>query len=776
MGLYEDQTVRLYLDTETCGFHGMPVLFQYAYNDGEIKLYDVWKNSVQSTLELIEEFLKHDMVFFNAVFDTFHLAKIYTTFLLCPSDWIPEEHIEDIAILEPKGRYGPCIRPHRALDLMLVARRGKYQSLMDRKDIKIRRVPEAIAYKLAEHLEHTVAIDDIYFSRRKDKYAPRWSVRSSEQPGFKDVVLKFAASGALKTLAQHALKVPRSEILKHSDVEIDKKHRPEEYGWAPFALAVGRPGRWNHAWPAVIQFHIDHWAYNPQARKYATDDVDYTRRLDEFFGFPEPGDVDSTLACMVAAVRWRSFKMDADKIKAQRALIKQQIKDTPIAPKVAKYWITEPMEEVERMQVTSTKRTVLEELSLMPCDCTFDSACGQDCKICGGSKLHPAAVRARTVLEARQGLHRDKIYEKLQQAGNRFHASFKITGTLSNRMSGTDGLNAQGFERQKTMRACFTLADEGYVLGGGDFDSFEVVIADAMYNDTALRAVLTEKYPCCKNPNCDDCLGTGWTTKKLHTLFGMELSGLDYAGVMATKGNLVRDWYATGKAGVLAKIYGGDWSTLVRKQRVDEEVAKAADEAFERKYKGIGEARKLIIESFCSMRQPGGIGTKVEWHEPAEKVESLLGFPRYFVLENSICRSLYNLAQNIPKDWKQIKEKVVRREKQQTVAGATASALYGAAFAIQGSAMRAAANHRIQSTGAEITKKLQANIWQLQPCGVHPWRVIPMNAHDEVLVASLPGCEQEVKRVADETVESYRSVVPLLKMHWKVGMKSWAEK
>ena len=37
----------LYLDTETCGFHGPIVLLQYADGvDGEVKIVDVWKNSV----------------------------------------------------------------------------------------------------------------------------------------------------------------------------------------------------------------------------------------------------------------------------------------------------------------------------------------------------------------------------------------------------------------------------------------------------------------------------------------------------------------------------------------------------------------------------------------------------------------------------------------------------------------------------------------------------------------------------------------------------------
>lgn len=773
------------LDTETVGFHGVPVILQYAYDDGPIDIHEFWRRPVQETLELIEYICTTSILAFNLTFDWFHLCKIYTLFSLLPPDWIPEDHIDEIALLEPQARFGPCLKPASACDLMLVARRGKYQSLMDRKDIKIRRVPEALAYKLAEHLEKTVELDEIYFSRRKDKYAPRWKVKDSKGcPGLKDVTLEFKASGALKVLAEHALKIPKSEILKYSDIQVDKKYRPKEYGWAPFALAIGKPGKWNWSWPDVIQYHIDHWAFDERARKYGCNDVDYLRRLKPFLGNPPAGDVDSLLACQIAAVRWRSFKVSEERIKIQRQKIKEEIKSIPTSPRVAKVYITEPMEEAERMQITSTARKKLEEIARMKCDCTFSDVEIIDCPICQGTRLHPSAHRASEVLNARQSQYRDGIYNKLRQAMYRLHASYKITGTLSNRMSGDNGLNTTGFERLKEMRACFTFADDGYELGGGDFDSFEVMIADAMFDDPGLRKVLTETFPCDCNkktgsydPNCDDCLGSGVTNKKAHALFGMALSGLTYAEVMASKGSKIRDWYALGKAGFLAKIYGGDWSTLVRKQGVEEEIAKQADEDFERQYPGIGDNRKLIIDMFCSMRQPVE-GGRVYWHEPAEKIESLLGFPRYFTLENSICRSLYQLSANIPADWKEIKTKILRNpaKGKQTVAGAVMSALIGAAFGIQGAAMRAASNHRIQSTGAEITKNLQLNVWKLQPVGVHKFRVIPMQCHDEVLVASLPEYTQEVKRIADETVESYRYLVPLIKMHWKTNMKSWAEK
>ena len=154
----------------------------------------------------------------------------------------------------------------------------------------------------------------------------------------------------------------------------------------------------------------------------------------------------------------------------------------------------------------------------------------------------------------------------------------------------------------------------------------------------------------------------------------------------------------------------------------------------------------------------------------------MLGFKRYFTLENMICKTLFDLAQKPPTAWKAIKIKVTRRERVQTASGAVQSALYGAAFQIQAANMRAAANHVIQSTGAQITKRLQRQIWEIQPAGIHSWRTRPMNVHDEVMAITNPAYTKDVERVVNETVESFRPKVPLIQMKWLTNVKSWAEK
>ena len=771
----------VYLDTETCGLHGPIVLLQYAYNDGEIILHAPWSAPIVDTLILIEEICKETVVGFNLAFDWFHICQMYTTLLLLAAevgfDAFLEDHIEDYARLEPLGRDGPCLKPKSAFDIMLHARKGPYQSTMDRKDVKIKRIPTELAQPLITELDKRIKIKDIYFARRKDKKAPKWSIQPiSGEPNFVNLILKFKPSSALKALAVDALELTDVRLFK--DIELDHKWRPIEFGWAPFALAVSTPERsWNvtvrkgkdkrsgYAWPGLIRRHITHWGYNEMARDYAKSDVDLTRRMYHFFDDPAPGDNDSILACLVGAVRWRGFAIDVNGITKLRQMAIEKGNAAPKAPKAVYKFIEPYLSATEKCVIEkSTKRVILEEISRW-----VD---------------HPAAVVAQQCLDARKAQKEIELYDKLFQAG-RFHASFKVIGTLSTRMAGSDGLNPQGIKHDEYVRRQFPLAFEPLQLGGGDFAGFEVSIADAVYNDKELRKQLCTcgfcEYICTleEYSQSDDCpkCGAKDSRLKIHALFAMALNpGMTYEQIVATKG-MADDLYDKGKKGVFAEFYGGNWSTLVTRGLCKtEEDAKAGEERFMRRFRGAGDFRKKINDQFCSMRQPKGIGTKVEWHEPADYIETVLGFRRYFTLENMICRSLFELANKPPQQWKAIKIKCVRRDREQTLGGAVMSALYAAAFAVQSANLRAAANHVIQSTGASITKELQCRLWTLQPSGVNDWIVQPMNIHDEVMIPALEKVKSEIRQIVDQLVVDMRPVVPLIKIDWSDNMKTWAEK
>jgi len=775
----------LYLDTETCGFHGLPVLIQYAIDDGPITLFEPWMRPARESVELIEKLMKYCFIGFNLSFDMFQLAKLYTIWRLLPPDMIPAENIPLIAQMEPEGRDGPCVKPASALDLMLHSRKGPFQCLMARDDVRIKKVPTILAGALAKELEQKVELDGILFAKRSDPTTPKWQVfdrknRKGEiDPDFKDVVLKFNPAGGLKFLAKYAMGLD-TEFESFKEVAVPQDVKLFELGYVPFALGISSPEKnWEvfdkngdskgFAWPAVIQQHIDHWHNNEEARRYADSDVKYTRMLDAHFDYPEPGDDDSILACMVASVRWHGFTVDLEQTKVLLEKNKQIVANSPVnihKPDQVRRYIRECMDETEALLIDdSTKKSNLEKIRDEMVVEEEGEVCikclGDGCLRCRGKGIldvgrMPAAERADEILKIKFASKEVELHTKLLQAG-RFHASFKVIGALSSRMSGADGLNAQGIKHSSEVRQMFPLAWDGMILCGGDFDSFEVTLADAVFRDPALRADLKKG-------------------RKLHALMGVALyPGKSYDDIVASSGSEF-DMYTRGKQAVFAMLYGGDHNTIHNKLSIPLAIAEEAFIRFQKQYPGIKKSREEVFEHFQALRQPDGIGTAIHWTEPYDYSETFLGFRRYFTLENGICKALFKLAQNPPKHWRKVKLEVVRRDRVQQVGGAVSSALYGAAFQLQAGNTRAANNHLIQSPGAQITKRVQRVIWDIQPAGVNEWRVAPMNVHDEIMCVTHLDYIDPVAEAVAETVESYRPQVPLIGMKWSKMMENWAEK
>lgn len=806
-------TQRLYLDTETCGFHGPIVLIQYAVDNGRIRLHEVWRTTVGDTLELIESFLDKTVVCFNLAFDWFHINQLYNCLLKLPKDKPP--NIKEYAAIEAEARDGVCVKPVSCLDLMLHAYKGPYQSTMDRDDIRITRVPTCLGQDLCDYLDKAIPFKDIYFARNKDR-SKRWRVAEIEDcTEFVDIVLDFKPTTKLKALAQDALGYCADDILTIDKTELPGSARPDEIGYAPFNQACTGITWVNHIWR-----HIEHWSENPLAIRYAEDDIKYTRGLDRYFGMLGIGaseeearrvandlsiesslvpadDDESILAAMVGAIRWKGYNVNIEALTELRA---KAISDKKKAPhnfnsqRVCLQYLSQVMSEEERLSlikdgVATTDKITLEQISKWTVNDVCLKCNGFGCPECNegfvpSGVTHPAAIRAKEIIDFRAASKEIELYDKLITAG-RFHASFKIIGAKSSRMSGSDGLNAQGIKRTKVVRSCFPLAWDGYVLTGGDFKSFEVGLMDAAYGDPQLREDLLAKVECdCVirtgkiKPNCEDCNGTGKCEAKIHAIFGQFLfPGKSYRDIIGSKGlpgN--QDIYTRSKNGVFAMAYGGEGYTLATRVGIPESVGDAAYQKWVERYKIWGAARRKIYDMFCSMRQPNGIGTKVEWHDPADYIATMLDFRRYFTLENRVCEAIFKIAENPPKRWYEYKIKVIRREREQTATGALRSALFGCAFKIQAANMRAAANHVIQGTGAQLTKKLQREIWSLQPAGVHKFVVMPCNIHDEIMNPALPEYVDKVDTIVKAFVDRNKSLVPMLGIDWSNNLKTWADK
>jgi len=774
----------IYADTETCGLYGPIVLMQWAIDDGPVHMLNPWTTTIDTTIDCIQTIVDSDSVWFNVAFDWFHLCQMYTTLTLLrglQGNSIPI--IDDYAIMEGQAReVDICLKPKGVFDIMLHARKGPYQALMDRKPIRIKRVPRVLAQPLADKLTELIKLKDVLFAKKADS-SKRWSVLEATNTlgevddDFRDLELSFAPSGGLKALAVDAL---GATVQHYVDIAIDSQFLPKEVGYAPFALAPykknkrwvqPRVGDWKGKWPDVITQHISHWENNQQAREYAEHDVTYVRSLYNYFKRPAINDKDSILAAMVGAVRWRGFTLDIPKLKALLTANRTaRGKLVPLnSPQVCRVYLEQVMSDTEKIVLidndkVTTKRTILEEVAQWTVDEVCDDCYGAGCDKCvdgliKGTEKHKAAVRAQNIVDYRRLCHAINMFEKLLTAG-KFHASFEVIGTLSSRMSGGDGLNAQGINHAKDVRECFTLANKGHVLEGGDFDSFEISIADAVYDDDWLHEQLL-------------------SGKKLHGLMGENFfPGKSYDEILSTDGsvNQVDDLYKRSKQGVFALLYGGTPYTLHIRVGIATDVAEEAERSWLKRCKGWGEARARIFDKFCTMRQPGGLGTRVEWHEPVQYIESILGFRRYFTLETQICHALYKLGEEPPEEWVRFPVKVTRRDREQTAGGALRSALFGAAFKIQARIMRAAANHEIQSPGGELTKEVQSDLWTLQPAGINSWHVQPLNVHDEVKSPCIPSLCGKQKEIVEAFIERRKATVPLLAMDWLTGLNNWGDK
>lgn len=739
----------LFFDTETCGFHGFVVLIQYAFLGegedlwgGQTTLYEVWNEPVSETLALLESFAQPDLdvVGFNLGFDWFHICKAYTTLKAYVEKWphlaYDPPKIELVQLVEEAGMDGPCLKPGRACDLMLHSRKfPTTQTLMNRGDIRIRKVPIDLAYPLADELDARLELPEIYWSRQKDKTI-RWRVYDiKDEPHFKDVVLKFNPSAGLKYLMEFF--VGEKPPFHFDDIGCETV--PQEIGYAPTARAArAYYGEDAQTWDKVIHLHIEHWHSNANARQYAEYDVYATKKLWEWFGKPEAGDDDSELACMVGAVRWHGFALDLEALSALSAEVAKTIEASPInvnsTDQVRRY-LLEVMDPFEQMILAeSTNKQVLDEIA-------------------NWKDNDEAAGRAKTVIRVRKAQKEKELYDKLILA-RRLHADFNVIGAMSSRMSGSSGLNVQGIKATKEVRRCFPLAWEGMALSGGDFNKFEMAIADAVYKDPSFRELVIGKL-------------------KPAGVFGeLIFPHLTYDEILASEGQ-DPDYYTDAKSGLFAVLYFGEAFTLKTNLGIPMEIAEKAITEWRNRAPGLKRSVERITDAHTALVENGHGFT---WVDPLPYAENMQGFKRSFELEISVMRVLYDLAVSPPKHWDRVKIKVVRRQKIQTAAGAVRSALYGAAFSIQNANIRAAGNHEIQSTGALICKRVQRAIWDIQPAGVGPWKVAPMQVHDEVQCVSSEDVIDQVKDAVGRSITEQREgLVPLLGMKWSTHAANWAE-
>ena len=708
----------LRLDTESIGLMGPVTLIQWAKKGEQPTLWNVWEETIDNTLIKIRDIINQPLLIFNASHDSFKLHQLYNTLILHPDKHLPPDPDKYYALERESWKNAIALKPPKVLDYYLILKKFFFPDIGQRKPFEIYRVPIQASEYLFRQLEE-IKLHPLLFKKYKNKTS-KWSI-TPDDDNFVNFKLDFNPSLSLKNIINHLFGIETKSI------QIPPHMQPEEKEWDPYGCD----------WRPLFKFHTNWWYKNQYARQYASEDIQYLDMLEAYINDQSviDFDQDSELAWMVGACRFKGYPIDIELLDSLISDIQANKKRVPTSPQAALRYLHAVCPPLLKATIQDTSDPTLQTI-IKECDPNDEETI-------------ELIKRATEISQTREQEKQEELFRKLQLVG-RFFPDFNVCGTASNRMSGRGGINPQGINKDVAIRSIFTLHEsEGESLCGGDFDGQEVTIFDAIINDPTLRKMLQSGV-------------------KLHSVFASYLFNIPLEEM--NEKNYPSEYYK-GKQCVFATIYGAQAQKLSQVSGLSiEEVTKAMNRLM-LEIPGIGRALTELTPLYSPATQEG-IGRAVKWNEPKDIIGSLFGYNRSFRLDVYMAKNFFRLASTGVRDLKNLTMRVVRKDREQSVMGATQSALYAAMFSVFSSMLRVANNHRIQATGAGVTKKLQYDIWQLQPQGCNPFVVAPLNVHDEVVTPTT--CPTQVAEVVAKSVEEMRTKIPLLKIKWKSGLEDWS--
>ena len=782
-----------HFDTETLGLYGPLAIGQFRFSHATVNhaanhafIFDPWHQPVCITIQLIEEVVKCRVVAHNLTFDWQKISQYYCAVKRLQAKYgdgvRPIDHIDEMAhlIFEAKSDY--CLKPAAAVCTLLLCQKQIGGAALAAKEIRVRKLPHDVAEVIASVLNKYTKLPDILFARRKTDV--RWATcQSDDGDAWSDVALKFGPSNALKDVARLVLGVDDTTKIGE---EVQPPPFPYEVGYAPYATLLNH-GDWTHTteakkdkprmthllWPRLLRDHVEFWTTpkSPQC-KYALQDIDLLVRLDEHLGSVET-DFDSELACQVASVRVAGFSIDMDKLNTATAESNVVNKSAEINVdshvQVRKY-IEDALDPMEAyVCAESCDKVTLKKIQKAFVLDEREECCDDGCERCNGTGFvgpgpMPVVDRVDHILKVRKHRKRLQLYNKLRVA-KAAYPSFRVIGTKSGRMSGADGLNYHGIDGSRAIREIFTMGNEcepdgtPWVVCGGDMNSQELAIAAAVMNDE----------------NLADDIGEG---KSLHGVFAAAASGIPYEQIMKNKedkGTPEANWYKKAKICVYAILYGAASFNIAQTLGCEPSEADQIIKDFFVKYPYMAQTRKMVKKSLEALRQDENNRLIVAQPEQTY-IDSCFGFRRSFECEYAVMQIMIEAMNETKALLKDYPGKVIRKEEkgEQTLAGASSSALFGAVFSLQGKILRAALNHLIQSAGRTVTLRVQKRIWdEVQPIGIHRFQLKIMSVHDEIATTSPPRHVDTITAAVADEMAKLCETVPLLSLDWATHVGSW---
>lgn len=738
----------LFIDTESIGFFGATMLFQYGRNEDDINLHYPWDRPIKETLELIESWTDETIVAYNISHDAFHINRTYN--ILKFMDLMGYEYIDMQTYYnlqdQPQCKIW-CWKPKECIDLMIYGKRGELQSVLKQRPITIKRVPIEMSNLLIEALD--IPLPDIMFSKGKTWKIIRLKTdgetvspeeRSKKERGLLDfeydeslvnLRLDFTPSRGLKSIAKY--------VLDFDDTEDYDGDKGDECSWNP-----------HPDWRMYFETHNRMWKREKKI-KYAKNDILYLMKLYDYFD-PHGDDLkwtkqDSMIAVMSGAKHWSGFSVDTQ-LACQMALnLGKKVEEYKSvvsynSPRKILDYLHEVCSPEEQIAVINTKKETLKMLSMNPSNSVL-------------------ANRAKLILDARNVEMEYRLVERLVIA-KKLYVTFNVSGTRTNRQSGGDAvnksesINPQGIKKGEIRKLMTFTDNQTPCHSGGDFSGFEVTIFVAVTGCKKLETQLL-------------------TGMKIHAIWGSMIFGMTYEDVLATDGIKASEengYYSRAKNSFFAFLYGAQIPKIaLMTWKTESEIA----EGFERlhkEYPEIRDSQDRIAKMFQLIQH-------YEFCEPRKDyVENLYGFRRYFTNEIMIVKYLHNLMNTIPDELFSIGEgiRVIRRTKAQDGNQAIKSAIMAVIMQFVSSIVRVANNFVIQSVGGETTKHLEYRLNEFQPSGCNQWQLKTFNVHDELRIGHTKELEEPIRQTVKEFINEYKKYIPLIEMEWESGKHDWYKK
>lgn len=814
-----------YLDTETVGLVGPIVLLQYTRpGSRDVVLHHVWQHTPRETMTLIEEIMDVGYVAFNSTFDHFHLQKLYCMlWALGPKWW--NRPMRDVspahfASVERRAVFGPCVKARVIVDLFSHVRSDVMQRFLARESAWIYSVPEQLASGVAAELNARLDLDPFYFSGLSPEKTG-WTIEDEDcEPGFRNLQLRFKAKLTLKRVHEYvfgevrdSLPVPK-EIMPEDRQPKAGKNQKMSWSWMPYAEKCEYQGTTRgRTWVDVITENVKFWAETEST--YAQDDVIMLHELDEWMRYPEPNDND-VLTGVVASVRYRGYPVDLLSIRAD---LEQCLKT---------------VEELEdRLGCSLDQHAVIKQKLIEACDdeLTATAVTGSNAQVLKSLKrLGGDVADLATAIEDGRTAKKKAVWLSKLLITGRFHPSLTVVGTNTNRMSGADSLNPQGIDKSHATRAMFPMQDTlqgirdylmdydpywgedveygwfyeeltreyaalgDFTLAGGDFDGFETAIAVAVWNEERLGELVLQgikayhvfgsyvfgdlipqaarqRYTKARQRHHERSMPRA-KARVLATREGAAFKPKD--GLYYIQRASFKDQFgAKAKNCWYALVYGAQERKIADTAGLTVEQVEGGIKRMSAELPDMAAARMEVFAALTVLRPLPDRGFELV---EGRNIFNLQGYERDFTRERQLIGQIFDFFTNVPARWREIPGELVRNEKKgsQSLYGCVISACIGGAMRLQARMQRQGTNFQMQSAGAMICKECQVSIWELQPVGVSPWLVLPMNVHDEILAAI-----RKTLTVMDNVyrvVEKWRPRIPLILIEWKEGISSWADK